>query len=223
MSFPRIIIGITFLLPFATAIRAGPVTMFTDFDAFLAAAGDVREIDFETLPDGTPSFSGAEITPDFNYRDQGIEFFSPAPWLFIAGNAEAGFRLKAGNIHGSGGPRNWIIAEPVLPATAVGIVFPGTTIFSVFDTTGELIVSQIFGTAGTSFAGIVSDVPIGSVTFERGIEVESINSFFFVPIPEPATLVLVALGALVLPRRRRSVGRHEALPSVFEQDCLLLY
>lgn len=210
MSFPRIIIGIAFLLPFATAIRAGPLT-FTDLDAFLQAAGDVREIDFETLPDGSPSFSGALITAEFNYADQGA-FFSPAaPILQIAGNPISGFNLRAGR-DGSGGPRNWIIAELVEPALAVGILFPGFTRLSVFGADNqELIATGDFGGGGLGlFAGFVSEIPIGYAIMDTGIEVESIHSFLFVPIPEPATLVLVALGALMLPRRRRSVGRHEA-------------
>ena len=211
MSLRRIMLSAVGILCLSITARAGPVTTFTDLDAFLEAAGDVREIDFETLPDGSPSFPNAEITPDFNYTDQGVEFFSPEPWLYTAGNPVSGFNLTAGNIHGSGGPRNWIIAEPVLPATAVGIVFPGGTVFSVFDTTGELIVRQAFGDGGLGlFAGFVSEIPIGFATVDRGIEGESIESFLFLPIPDPVTLVLVALGALVLPRRRRSVGRHEA-------------
>ena len=67
MPNPRAISGIVWLLVCAVAVRAGPVTTFTDLDSFLEAAGDVREIDFETLPDGTPSTSGTLITPDFNY------------------------------------------------------------------------------------------------------------------------------------------------------------
>ena len=213
MGTTRIIwtpVAVTVILLASTA-RAGPVTTFTDIDAFLEAAGDVREIDFETLPDGTPSFSGALITAGSNYADQGA-FFSPAaPILQIAGNPISGFNLRAGR-DGSGGPRNWIIAELVEPALAVGILFPGSTRLSIFGAANqELIATEQFGGGGLGlFGGFVSETPIGSVTMDTGNEAESIGSFLFVPIPDPVTLVLVALGALLLPRHRRSVRRHEA-------------
>ena len=174
MSFPRIIIGITFLLPFATALRAGPLT-FTDLDAFLEAAGDVREIDFETLPDGSPSMDAVQITPEFN--------------------------LKAGQ-QGSGGPRNWIIAELVTPATALAVLFPGGTTVSIFDTEGQLIASEPFPSLH-QFGGFVSDVPIGSAIVDRGIEGQSIESFLFTPIPEPATLLLLGFGGVIVLRHQR--------------------
>ncbi len=204
MSPRRIMLSAVGILCVCITVRAGPVTVFTDLDAFLEAAGDVREIDFETLPDGSPSFSNAEITPEFNYTDQGAEFFSPAPWLFTTGHPETGFNLKAGNIHGSGGPRNWIIAELVEPALAVGILFPGSTRLTIFGAADqELIATGDFGGGGLGrFAGFVSEIPIGFATVDRGIEAESIESFLFVPVPEPATLLLVASGSVILLRRR---------------------
>ena len=200
MSFPRIIIGITFLLPFATALRAGPLT-FTDLDAFLEAAGDVREIDFETLPDGSPSMDAVQITPEFNYTDQGVEFFSHVPELFITGSPISEFNLKAGQ-QGSGGPRNWIIAELVTPATALAVLFPGGTTVSIFDTEGQLIASEPFPSLH-QFGGFVSDVPIGSAIVDRGIEGQSIESFLFTPIPEPATLLLLGFGGVIVLRHQR--------------------
>ncbi len=204
MIFRRSILSAVGILCVCITARAGPVTVFTDLVAFLEAAGDVQEIDFETLPDGSPSFSNAEITPDFNYTDQGVEFFSPEPWLFTTGNPVTGFNLKAGNIHGSGGPRNWIIADLVEPALAVGILFSGSTRLSIFGAADhKLIATGDFGGGGLGlFAGFVSETPIGFATVDGGIEVESINSFLFVPIPEPATFLLLASGSVILFRRR---------------------
>ncbi len=194
-------VAVMVILLAATA-RAGPVTVFTDLDAFLEAAGDVQEIDFETLPDGSPSFSGALITPEFNYTDQGVFFSSAAPILQIAGNPISGFNLRAGT-NESGGPRNWIIAELVVPATTVGVLFPGSTSLSVFDGQGELMAGGVFGFGGQhQFGGFVSDVPIAFVVVDGGIEVQSIQSFLFTPIPEPATLLLLASGSVILFRRR---------------------
>ena len=147
-----------------------------------------------------------QITPEFNYTDQGVDFFSHVPELFITGSAISGFSLKAGQ-QGSGGPRNWIIAELLTPAAAVGVLFPGGTNISIFDVSGALIATELFGGNGPNFGGFLSDVPIGSVITDAGIETEIIDSFLFTPIPDPATLVLLAIGGAIMLRRRRCWSR----------------
>ena len=123
----------------AAVASAGPVT-FTNLDAFLEATDDVREIDFETLPDGSPSVADTLITPDFNYTDQGVTYSSPYPVLAItAPIMGSGFPLSASTPDTTA--RNWIIADLVTPAYAVGIVFPGTTTLSAFDADMQLIAS----------------------------------------------------------------------------------
>jgi hypothetical protein len=196
--------GVIVLLAMASSpARAGPVTTFTDIEAFLAAAGDVQEIDFETLPDGSPSFSGALITPEFNYTNQGVEFFPHSPILQIVGNPISGFGLSAG-VDGSGGPRNWMIAELVTPATAIGVFFPGHTSVSILDESGALLALEEFGYGEMEpFAGFLSDVPIGSMIVDRGIELQTIHSFLFAPIPDPTTLVLLGTGGVFILGRRR--------------------
>ncbi len=188
------------LLLFATQARAGFVT-YTDVNKFRAAAGNVNEIDFELLPDGSPSFSGALITPEFNYTNQGVDFFSHNPILQIAGNPDSGFNLRAGLNQSDA--RNWIIAELLTPATAIGLFFPGHTSVSIFDEAGALIALEEFGFGELDpFAGFVSDVPIGSVIVDRGIELQSIESFLFTPIPDPGTLLLLGAGAVGVFARR---------------------
>ncbi len=188
------------------AARAGFVT-YTDEAAFRAAAGAVQEIDFETLPDGSPSVHGTLITPDFNYTDQGVTFSSPFPVLAVGGSP--GFFGLASQIADTTA-RNWIIADLVTPATAVGIVFPGGTTLSFFDINDDLVGTASFIGAGSSFfLGVVSDTPIGAAIQDRGSSGESMDSFLFTPVPEPATLLLVAVGALGVAIRRR--GHRGAL------------
>ena len=185
----------------AAPARAGPVQTFTDLDDFLAAAGDVREIDFETLPDGSPSYFGAEITPEFNYTDQGAIFSSPLPRLQISMSGGGDFVLTTVTPTSK---RNWIIADFVTPAWAVGIVFPGGTTLSAFDAEDQLI-GSIFGggSGGGHFMGIVSDVPIASATGDRGSSGDIWQTFYSTPIPEPASLLLLASGVAVVLRPRR--------------------
>ncbi len=202
------------VLPFLTVLalvfsaaqaRAGFVT-YTDVDEFRAAAGNVNEIDFELLPDGSPSVYETFITPEFNYTDQGVTFSSPFPELFLAG-APGNFALVSQFPDTSG--RNWIIADLVTPAWAVGIFFPGHTTLSVFDSNNLLIGSEsASGGGGGLFLGIVSDIPIARAIEDRGASGETMESFLFAPIPETTTLLLLGAGAAgVLARRRHKISR----------------
>ena len=70
-----------------------------DFSSFVAAIDVLNDIDFETLPNGTPSVAGTAITPEFNYGYQGVEFtagvIADIPTLIIGGNSTTGFDLRA--------------------------------------------------------------------------------------------------------------------------------
>ncbi|MGB2985711.1 MAG: hypothetical protein WBE26_07485 [Phycisphaerae bacterium] len=208
MRFTRIILSTVMAMSLVAAARAGPVQTFTDIDAFLEAAGEVREIDFETLPDGTPSYMFAEITPEFNYTGQGVEFFAHVPPLWIHGCEEGGFRLCACP-QDSQGPLNWIIAELVEPASAVGIAFRGGTTLTIGDADGSAqLETWTWAGGGELFLGVISDIPIGRAYVggfagvPPGSDVEMIESFFFTPVPEPVSLVLLASGVLIVLGRR---------------------
>ncbi len=191
---------------FAAPARAEPVQTFTDLDDFLAAAGDVREIDFETLPDGGPSVNFTEITPGFKYTDQGATFSSPLPQLILNVSGGGDFTLTTLNDTST---RNWLIADFVPAVWAVGIVFPGGTTLSAFDAEDQLI-GSIFGGAsgGGHFLGIVTDVPIARATGDRGNSGDRWQSFYFTPIPEPATLLLLGSGAFALVVRKTNRRRR---------------
>ena len=89
------VFGFVWMMFAGGAIARADVVSFTDYDAFVAAVGEVRIIDFDTLPDGSPSYSSAPITPEFNYEDQGVVFSAPIDALFITGNSGSGFGLTS--------------------------------------------------------------------------------------------------------------------------------
>ena len=181
----------------------GVQTFVEDFEGFVEAAGPgLLEIDFETLPDGSPSEGGTPITKDFNYTEQGVFFWPPVPDLFVGGNEVNGFSLRADSELGI--ETTWITADLVVPAFAVGTFFPGDTTLSVFDQDGNLIVTEsFFGGGPGHFIGIVSDTPIAFSINESFTNIEGISSYLFVPVPEPGTVVLLALASAALCCRRR--------------------
>ena len=69
-------------------------TFINDFDGWMTATGAFSIIDFETLPDGSPSASSTEINALLNYTNQGATFSSPLDDLIIAGNRTTGFTLR---------------------------------------------------------------------------------------------------------------------------------
>jgi hypothetical protein len=192
----------TFLMggAFIKGVQAGPVTFLNDYEGFLAAAGDVRVIDFETLPDGSPSHVGVPITPEFNYTNQGVTFSAPAGDLYISGNPVSAFGLLA---DGYPDKRTWIVSTLDPPALAVGFFGPGAEFLSVYDVSGSLLTFAVVpDNLADWFVGFVSDVPIASAVADlRGTHAE-IQSFSFTPVPESPTLVFVLLAAVAAVRRR---------------------
>ena len=182
------------------ASRATVVTFQNDHAGFVAAAGSLSRIDFETLPDGSPSYTGAPITADFNYDAQGMHFTSPIPELTISSTApDFVLAAVAYNRH-----RNWIRADPTMPTTAVGIFSPGGTTLRAFDAAGGLL-GQVsyYSSGGDFFLGIVSTDAIAYATIDRGSFAEWVESIEFHSVPEPATAACLAAAAAVAWRKRR--------------------
>lgn len=196
-----IISGVGLLAAAAGDVSADPVFFVGHYEKFVEAAGDVQTIDFETLPDGSPSYCDALITPEFNYTNQGVTFFSQAPRLQIVGSSDTGFDLGAVPLQSDDQTRNWIIGELVDPAYAVGYSFGGNTMLSAFDEAGALIgsVSAQMG----DFVGVVSDTEIALITCDPGETSAHMAAFVFAPVPEPASLVIITVGGIALVARCR--------------------
>ena len=197
------VIAVLFAVAGANHAHGGVISFVNDYEGWLEAAGGVaQEIDFETLPDGSPSQTGVLITDDFNYTDQGVTFSRTPPevegFLFIGGNPIGGFDLGAEAVAIGAG----IISDLVDPAFAAGVFFPGNTTFSIFSEDGILLGEETFGSGAENFLGFVSKVPIGSTLNTDGTSAEVINSYVFVPVPEPGTLALLGLAGLAVVRRR---------------------
>jgi hypothetical protein len=190
------------ILGFLAGPGFGQVQTFeNDFAGWAAAAGAFSTIDFETLPDGSPSAAGTPITDIFNYTGQGATFSSPLDDLRIIGNELTGFALA------SPGPTGGLInirGDLLAPAFSVGYTSVGDLALDAFDLDGELIVSAFLdGSGGPFFLGIVSDTPIAYVIMDESGGGAVIDDFRFASVPEPGTAGLLALGAAWVLRRRR--------------------
>ena len=187
-------------------VTEGSALLFRDdVEGFNAAVypAEVHEIDFGTLPDGSPTLTGAIITPDFNYTHLGVTFLPHHdPGLFIAGFPGA-FCLRADSYPAP--DRNWIIAELVEPGSAVGTYFASSCTLSAYGADGELLAQAWHGGGGNRFTGIVSDIPIAYATIDTQTSTAFSDEFVFAGagIPEPsAGTALFLLGAIAVLRRR---------------------
>jgi hypothetical protein len=179
-------------------------TFINDFDGWSAATGVFSTIDFETLPDGSPSVARTEITDSFNYTDQGATFSSPFDDLIIVGNSTSGFSLRTSG-DGSPGDPAFIRGDLLTPTFSAGFTFGGNATLEAFDSDDNLLASAFFASSGVGFfLGITSDVPIAYVTMdENPFGTSHVQDFHFAAVPEPGTAGLLALGAAWVLRRRR--------------------
>lgn len=171
---------------------------------FFNLGEDGSVINFQTLPDGTPSFGGAAITPAFNYVLQGA-LFSPAfPNLFISGNSQFGYALTA--YTSNPGANNLITAQLTNPERGVGVWVGNQKSLFAYDSEGTLITSvSHFAPGEVFFLGVKSIIPIARVVVSSGSNSNTIDNFtmIHIPVPEPASAVQLLLAAPVLIRRRR--------------------
>jgi hypothetical protein len=191
----------------AVSARAGTVTLFTDRNVFLGAATNLQNITFEGI---APPNS---VTPPLaSLTLLGVTFSDSPQDIFVV---DAGFFAPTFQF-GSGASLSGGVGMTVqLPSgiTAVGsdIMTALTTgPFQIVLSTGETF-TVTPGTNGVrNFAGLISDVPISSLRFNRTAGIPLFDNFVFgqgvpAPVSEPATITLMAagFGAVLLKRRRR--------------------
>jgi len=219
MSLTRLLAAGVLCLLLCTAADGSALTFIDDYEGFVEAAPtEVQVIDFETLPDGSPSYPSAVITPEFNYTHLGATFLPHHdPGLYIHGNSMSGFRLTAESYPSS--ERNWINADFVAPASAVGTYFVSISTLSAYGTGGDLIATITHWYSGLHFIGIVSDTPIAYATVDVGTSFAFSEEFVFANVPEPSSgLGLLIITAFALARRRRCAARQSAKCGV--RNCL---
>ena len=191
------------VIPAAAACSPFPpfvctVTSASDFGSLMHGI-PTQFIDFETLPNGQPSVGGTQITPSFNYTNLGVTFSAPVGTPIIGGPAND-HDLRVQVLFPP--TRTWLSADFANPSFGVGIYFDGSTTMTAFDSAGAMIATQSYGASGGPwFIGIYSELPIDYIIVDRGGSTAFINDFIFSPIPEPATLALLALAAAFSRRR----------------------
>jgi hypothetical protein len=198
-------LGAGLVFCWAAGARGQARTFINDFDAWSLATGVFSTIDFETLPDGSPSVAGTAIAGHFNYTDWGVTFSAPKI-MGIAGNSSSGFGLLS-FVLPTDPDSTHIRADLVIPASSIGFFFPGSATVEVFGTTGDLLATAGFNSSGSGlFLGAVSEIPIGYVIMDENPSTSTIESFHFASTPEPGTVGLLGLGGLAFLRRR---GRRD--------------
>lgn len=197
-------------LGLAQSASAELLTFTNNYAAWQTAAGAVKTVDFETLPNGAASTAGTPISASFNYTAQGVTLSSRTNDITINGNPVGGFGIHAGNPMNFNTPTN-IRADLVGERNAFGIFFPGGTTLSVYDKNGNLLGTNSFSSGGDNFfMGFVSDTPIAYAISERRYGNYVSNSeywqavtFSASPVPEPETYAMLGLGLVMLAGARK--------------------
>lgn len=172
----------------------------SDFFASAGGVANMRLIDFETGPDGLPSYAGQNITPTFNYTNLGVTFVVPTGVLRIV--SSPGTRSLDAETPPPF-PLTWIEASFVYPTNGAAIWYPGGTTLFAYDSHESLLGQVTYSASGGNwFLGITSDTPIARVVVNRNAGIESIADFVF-NAPEPSTLSLLIVGTALLVHRKR--------------------
>ncbi len=181
---PLLVIGLSIWV-FTAIARGETVSYINDFPAWQAAVGDYESIDFETMPDGSDSIAGTEITPEFNYTDQHVTYSVLCEGdceeysLIIAGNPVGGFSVRAmGDFFSSDVVT--IRADLDNAYAAVGVFFPGGTTVSAYNESDELLGTATYSSGGEGFfIGFTTDEPIAYTLQTRNYDAEDCSEYVF--------------------------------------------
>ncbi len=181
------------------------VTTFTDRPTWQTAAallGPIQNEDFETLPTGTLPVGSNQLGL-INLR---IELITATTSGAAINGSPAVGGIRDLSMNADDGMRTYAMTFGG-PIQAVGFDFAGAA-------TGGIAVLLAdgqrfnFGAAGTGFFGISSTIPLAEIQFgdtspgALPTEIFDSDNYSFVVIPEPSGILLLAVPALALRRRR---------------------
>ena len=188
------IVAIVLFVVVARPVSAS-VTTYTDLSQWLGAVGPHTYIGFTEYPDSTL------ITTQ--YASQGVLFTDGNDFIELTASFPgdgAGLRSVdftppfGGNVHMSFR----------LDRTSIAFDFIGTLLVELYSN-GQLVFTSDFHGFNSTFVGFISDEPFDAViAYDGDDEVIAINNLYFgAPVPSPATLASLFLGAIIAPTRRR--------------------
>jgi len=216
--------GLVFFMVIAFAAAAGAGLIYYENEAqymFALWGQEVTWVNFDYLPNGTPLATGAPLT-GLEWASQHVVFSSAGNTLATAapGIGGASSRPNTLAVVNSGSPYDSLLITFTDPAVAAGLTFIGPDFADQGDriivraTDGTIMAEMPMSYAGMAtpgidigfFAGFISDTPIGSIEFLRiASEGDPIryDNLIFQPVPEPAAMLILAVGAVGLALRGR--------------------
>ena len=215
-TFLSLTLSAVLVAPVSAGLIFGPDAR-TDFENFRDTLGDTH-IDFNSLPPLTglsTQLSAQGVTFASTRNVDG----SPMPPLMVAvigdldeagvGNTIGGSRCNAYCWDGRVG-YDIILAEPQRRA-GLERIWNSNTLTQFYNASGNLLAEHV-NTVGREFVAFIADGDNPATDFVTRIEVDSAvgrdvgasdNLFFGTVIPEPTSMVLLALGGVGLVARRR--------------------
>ncbi|MFZ4509296.1 MAG: PEP-CTERM sorting domain-containing protein [Fimbriimonas sp.] len=188
---------ITGMVVVSASMASASLTNYTDESIWASDAGTYSTVDFVAVPVGAIDayYAGQGVT--FEADDEAVEL------AFTFVDSKGAYSASNGLVVSFATPQYW-----------VGTTFPGGNRFSLYSGTTLVGVSDDFGgTGGGHFGGVWSTQSFDKVVIDDWFDLQTgqnnvyIDNLYFsdspAPVPEPASMVALGLGAVALVRRRR--------------------